>query len=359
MKFFEPISSVRQRVATTMLTGMLAFAASSQDVRAVFEPDGSDDSLYIALGQQVQGATGGASLYAQVQLDNGRIITVNALKVNATTAVIPMHAIVNLDGTAATVLSVGNGLNYISSPGEIRPVLEVRTNANWNYQNPFMSVDMAVIKFDYLSGGSMLLAPVGSASVGLVLTGAGRGVFGTPSTGYQRADGNVRGFNAPVMSVNPGNVSDSFYTTLRFSTSAGVGKNGRGEQYDSGGIVIDNTAVAPTYGLTFGMMVGAEGGLNPLGSTTFLDFTKPATRDYFNQIFSSVPLALSINAGTNNPPFRLTLTGPAGSNAVISASTNLQTWVPLLTNTLTGGSLNFTDTLATNYLRRFYRANLQ
>ena len=75
------------------------------------------------------------------------------------------------------------------------------------------------------------------------------------------------------------------------------------------------------------------------------------------------PVALVINASTNfgfaNGQFRFTLTGPAGSNAVISASTNLQTWTPLLTNTLTGGALNFTDTLATNYPRRFYRAKLQ
>jgi uncharacterized delta-60 repeat protein len=63
--------------------------------------------------------------------------------------------------------------------------------------------------------------------------------------------------------------------------------------------------------------------------------------------------------GFTNQQFRLTLTGPAGSNAVISASTNLQSWTPLATNPLMGDSLNFTDTLATNFIQRFYRAHLQ
>jgi len=60
-----------------------------------------------------------------------------------------------------------------------------------------------------------------------------------------------------------------------------------------------------------------------------------------------------------NGQFSFTLTGPDGSNAVVLASANLQTWTPLLTNTLTGGSLNFTDTLASNFTSRFYRALLQ
>jgi hypothetical protein len=61
----------------------------------------------------------------------------------------------------------------------------------------------------------------------------------------------------------------------------------------------------------------------------------------------------------SNGQFHFTLVGPAGSNAVVYASTNLQSWVPLVTNPLVGGSLNFTDALAINFTRRFYRALLQ
>jgi hypothetical protein len=63
--------------------------------------------------------------------------------------------------------------------------------------------------------------------------------------------------------------------------------------------------------------------------------------------------------GLSSGQFYFTLVGPPGSNAVIFASTNLQTWTPLATNPLPGGSLNFTDTLATHFTRRFYRALLQ
>ena len=63
--------------------------------------------------------------------------------------------------------------------------------------------------------------------------------------------------------------------------------------------------------------------------------------------------------GYTNNQFWLTVTGPAGSNVVISASSDLQTWVPLATNPLGTGPLTFTDALATNYPARYYRAYLQ
>ena len=77
----------------------------------------------------------------------------------------------------------------------------------------------------------------------------------------------------------------------------------------------------------------------------------------------TVPFLLNFTNGHNGQGyvsnrFCFTLTGPAGSNAVISASTNLQTWIPLLTNPLGSGTLLFTDLLATNYPRRYYRATL-
>jgi uncharacterized repeat protein (TIGR03803 family) len=56
--------------------------------------------------------------------------------------------------------------------------------------------------------------------------------------------------------------------------------------------------------------------------------------------------------------FQFTVIGPADSNLVISASTDLQNWLPLATNPLTGGTLTFTDSLAPDFPRRFYRAIL-
>jgi len=57
--------------------------------------------------------------------------------------------------------------------------------------------------------------------------------------------------------------------------------------------------------------------------------------------------------------FHLLVVGPPGSEAVISVSTNLRTWEPVLTNFLTGGYLNFTDTSVSNFHFHFYRAKLK
>jgi hypothetical protein len=76
---------------------------------------------------------------------------------------------------------------------------------------------------------------------------------------------------------------------------------------------------------------------------------------------SVTPLAIATTNslfGFNNRQFQFTVAGPVGSNAVVQASTNLQTWIPLVTNPLNLGSFTFTDMLATNYPKRFYRAQM-
>jgi len=65
------------------------------------------------------------------------------------------------------------------------------------------------------------------------------------------------------------------------------------------------------------------------------------------------------NFGFIGNQFSLQLVGPANSNAIISVSTNLQNWVPISTNPLTGNPLTITDPAATNYNQRFYRAELR
>ena len=52
------------------------------------------------------------------------------------------------------------------------------------------------------------------------------------------------------------------------------------------------------------------------------------------------------------------VTGPSGSNVVIQASTDLQTWTPLQTNLFGSGPLYFSDPQSTNNVQRFYRAQL-
>jgi uncharacterized repeat protein (TIGR03803 family) len=75
-----------------------------------------------------------------------------------------------------------------------------------------------------------------------------------------------------------------------------------------------------------------------------------------------IPLAITSStttSGVTNQQFSFALSGPLGSNVVISTSTNFQTWQPLLTNALTGGSLNFTDAVPVGTVGRYYRASFQ
>jgi hypothetical protein len=64
---------------------------------------------------------------------------------------------------------------------------------------------------------------------------------------------------------------------------------------------------------------------------------------------------VSFLIGDNGPQFQLI--GIVGSDYTIAASTNLHDWVPLTTNNAVNGFLNFTDPAATNFFKRFYRAN--
>jgi hypothetical protein len=56
--------------------------------------------------------------------------------------------------------------------------------------------------------------------------------------------------------------------------------------------------------------------------------------------------------------FGFNLSGMAGQTVVIEASTNLTSWMPLLTNSLQTGCFNFNDCDSTNTAQRFYRVRL-
>jgi len=68
-----------------------------------------------------------------------------------------------------------------------------------------------------------------------------------------------------------------------------------------------------------------------------------------------------VSAGTGMVAngFNLHLSGPAGSNYVIQASTDLKNWTSISTNAAPTGSVSYTDPTATNFPCRYYRAKLQ
>ena len=76
---------------------------------------------------------------------------------------------------------------------------------------------------------------------------------------------------------------------------------------------------------------------------------------------AGTPISIvSTNAafGFTNGTFGFDVSGPTGSNVVIQASTNLQTWIPLQTNMLESGLLYFSDSQSSTNRQRFYRAQL-
>jgi hypothetical protein len=70
----------------------------------------------------------------------------------------------------------------------------------------------------------------------------------------------------------------------------------------------------------------------------------------------TIPVILSapqITTGSTN--FTFLLAGPAGSNYVLQASTNLVNWSPINTSTIPiSGTINLTNAIS-GYNRRFYR----
>ncbi len=114
-----------------------------------------------------------------------------------------------------------------------------------------------------------------------------------------------------------------------------------------------------------------QGNTPDLGGTNVFSYAANATLYYlpgttgWSTNFAGRPTALwlpkmqisdaSFGVGTNH--CRFTITWASGMTVVVEACTNLAnpTWIPLATNTLSGGSAYFSDPQWTNYPARFYR----
>jgi hypothetical protein len=112
------------------------------------------------------------------------------------------------------------------------------------------------------------------------------------------------------------------------------------------------------------------GALSVSGSTLYAggDFTTSGTNVFAYAAMANLagtPVSPALALITANAAFSFTngvfgfdVAGPAGSNVVIQASTNLQTWIPLQTNLLGSGLLHFSDAQSPANRHRFYRAQL-
>ena len=89
---------------------------------------------------------------------------------------------------------------------------------------------------------------------------------------------------------------------------------------------------------------GTHGWTNPFGGLTAVMLGAPN------------PPQIGVDTGVNSGNFGFTLTGVASQTVIVEVSTNLTSWSPVWTNTLTGTTTNFTDPQWRNFPARFYRA---
>ena len=186
--------------------------------------------------------------------------------------------------------------------------------------------------------------------------GADGNFYGTTSGGGSSGDGVIFRLNLPPESINRlGNQSAIIGGSVTF-TSQPFGTAPFGYQWLSNGIPIAGaTGPALTVNnVTPALATNAQ--YQVVVTNAWGSLTSSVVRIQLSPAFYLT--ANSSGGGFTNKQFRFTLTGPAGSNAVIAASTNLLTWTPLVTNPLVSGTLSFTDAVATNFPRRFYRASL-
>jgi hypothetical protein len=122
----------------------------------------------------------------------------------------------------------------------------------------------------------------------------------------------------------------------------GGGYGGRGSGGGGGGSIIDSSAI--------------------MNLAEFSGITSPDDPYDGEIIITAIPTILGIATdaafGFTNGVFGFNVTGPSGSNVVIQASTDLQTWIPLQTNLLGSGLLYFSDSQSPANVQRFYRAQL-
>jgi uncharacterized repeat protein (TIGR03803 family) len=194
------------------------------------------------------------------------------------------------------------------------------------------------------------------------LTLSGGIFYGTTLFGGPLNEGTVFAFNmAPVITSEPQSLTVAAGTDAAFAVGA-AGETPLAYQWARNSHALSNAgnvsgATAATLTIS-NVFVNDPGSYQAVVSSPF----GSATSAVATLTVQGLPLFLvNTNAdfGFKSNQFAFNLAGPAGSNAVIYASTNLQSWIPLQTNTLNLGAILITDSAATNYPRRFYRARLQ
>jgi Ig-like domain-containing protein len=94
---------------------------------------------------------------------------------------------------------------------------------------------------------------------------------------------------------------------------------------------------------------------NASGST----ISQPATLLIVEDTVSNVVGIVTGSLGMTTNGFHLQLLKPVNSNCVVDASTDLQNWTPVYTNSTSSTNISYLDNAATNLSFRYYRMRLQ
>jgi hypothetical protein len=95
------------------------------------------------------------------------------------------------------------------------------------------------------------------------------------------------------------------------------------------------------------------------------DLTPLVRNDLTNLLSQKVTWALTVNLATlqldsvswlPSGQFAFRISGNAPQGFVIQGSTNLLNWIPVMTNSLVGGQFWYTNSSASNFSARFFRA---
>jgi hypothetical protein len=103
----------------------------------------------------------------------------------------------------------------------------------------------------------------------------------------------------------------------------------------------------------------SQGTYSIVASNKYGSVTNNATLIVLLNTVSNVLNILSTGTGMTANGFQIQLAGPAGSNYIIQASSDLKNWISISTNAAPTGSVSYTDAAATNLSFRYYRAIIQ
>jgi hypothetical protein len=112
-------------------------------------------------------------------------------------------------------------------------------------------------------------------------------------------------------------------------------------------------AITTSVSNSYNLQQFSWAGLDAVMNTNFFGYSE--TNDQQTVIFTTMPAGVSVSMQCATNGFLICLNGLPGTNYVLQASTNLQSWMSLVTNV---SPFQYTDTNQIACRRRFYRAKL-